>query len=87
MVLDEEQPHAPTCGAKTRMGRPCKNPPVTGKRRCRMHGGAPGSGAPLGNSNALKHGFYTARAQAERRLARQLIKESEALLAELQRTA
>jgi hypothetical protein len=24
-----------------------------------MHGGAPGSGAPRGNTNALKHGAYT----------------------------
>ena len=24
-----------------------------------MHGGAPGSGAPPGNKNALKHGQYT----------------------------
>ena len=34
--------------------------------RCRMHGGnAPG--APKGNSHALKHGRYTAKALAERR--------------------
>ena len=40
------------CGAKTRAGHPCRSHPVTGRRRCRMHGGAPGSGAPLGNRNA-----------------------------------
>jgi hypothetical protein len=28
-----------TCGAKTRNGTPCANPPVTGRNRCRMHGG------------------------------------------------
>jgi glucans biosynthesis protein len=38
-----------------------------------MHGGAEGSGAPRGNRNALKHGYYTADAIAERRLLRQLI--------------
>ena len=27
------------CGAKTRDGDPCKNAPVTGHARCRMHGG------------------------------------------------
>jgi hypothetical protein len=27
-----------------------------------MHGGAPGSGAPRGNKNALKHGRYTREA-------------------------
>jgi uncharacterized protein YjcR len=31
--------------------------------RCRMHGGKL-SGAPKGNQNALKHGNYTAAAQA-----------------------
>ena len=47
---------APRCLAKTRMGTACQSPAVRGKRRCRMHGGAAGSGAQLGNSNALKHG-------------------------------
>ena len=32
---------------------------VRWKRRCRMHGGAPVSGAPRGNKNALKSGLYT----------------------------
>jgi uncharacterized protein YjcR len=32
-----------------------------------MHGGSAGSGAPLGNQNALKSGFYTRMAIAERR--------------------
>jgi hypothetical protein len=56
----------PRCGARTRAGRPCRTPPVTGRARCRMHGGAKGSGAPRGNRNALKHGRYTAAAKAER---------------------
>ena len=34
------------CGARTRSGAPCKSAPVTGRQRCRMHGGADGSGAP-----------------------------------------
>ncbi|MGI9482021.1 MAG: HGGxSTG domain-containing protein [Hyphomicrobiales bacterium] len=51
---------SPRCGAKTRAGTPCQAPAVRGKKRCRMHGGARGSGAPRGNKNALKHGFYTA---------------------------
>jgi uncharacterized protein YjcR len=29
-----------------------------------MHGGAAGSGAPIGNQNALKHGLYTAESKA-----------------------
>jgi hypothetical protein len=32
------------CGAKTRLGKPCNSPAVAGKFRCRMHGGAKGSG-------------------------------------------
>jgi hypothetical protein len=27
---------------------PCRSPAVTGRRRCRVHGGAPGSGGPKG---------------------------------------
>ena len=59
----EEQPmlgpmHGATrCGAKTRRGKPCQSPPVRGKRRCRMHAGAPGSGAPFGRRNGnYRHG-------------------------------
>jgi uncharacterized protein YjcR len=50
------------CGAKTRSGAPCKSPAVHGKRRCRMHGGAPGSGAPRNNKNAMTHGAYSREA-------------------------
>jgi hypothetical protein len=32
-----------------------------------MHGGAPGSGAPIGNKNAFRHGGYTAEAITWRR--------------------
>jgi len=44
----------------------CRSPAVAGKKRCRMHGGAKGPGAPLGNKNAFKHGGYT-REALERR--------------------
>ena len=54
----------PKCGARTRKGTPCASPAVKGKTRCRMHGGAKGSGAPAGNQNALKHGLYTAESRA-----------------------
>jgi len=37
-----------------------------------MHGGASGSGAPIGNKNALRHGHYTPDAIGERRLLRAL---------------
>jgi hypothetical protein len=48
-----------------------------------MHGGAPGSGAPKGNENALKHGVYTKAAIDERRTARSLIVEARKLLQQL----
>ncbi len=60
------------CGAKTRSGAPCKNPAVTGKRRCRMHGGrSSGAKTPEGlaklRSLHLKHGRATTEAKAEAR--------------------
>ncbi len=73
---------SPRCGAKTRSGRACRSPAVAEKRRCRMHGGAEGSGAPKGNKNALKHGRYSKAAIEERRALRKLIRESEKFLEE-----
>jgi hypothetical protein len=74
---------SPRCGAKTRSGKACMSPAVSGKIRCRMHGGAAGSGAPLANKNALKHGRFTRGAYAERRLVRSLLQESRALIAKI----
>ena len=45
-----------------------------------MHGGAPGSGAPRGNKNAMKHGRYTRTALEERRYLRKLLQEARALV-------
>ena len=45
-----------------------------------MHGGAPSSGAPKGNQNALKHGLYTAEAKEMRRLVRELTRLSKDLI-------
>lgn len=33
-------PHATLCGATTRSGAPCRQAPIRGAARCRMHGGA-----------------------------------------------
>jgi hypothetical protein len=67
---------APRCGARTRQGKPCQSPIVKGKSRCRMHGGAPGIGAPRGERNGnYRHGFYTAEAMAERRAVRALLRK------------
>ena len=51
--------------------------------RCRMHGGAFGSGAPKGNQNAFQYGLYTVEAILERRLLRLLIKQSCATIEQL----
>ena len=56
---------SPRCGARTRKRRPCRSPAMA-NGRCRMHGGT-SPGAPIGNTNALKHGRYTAKAIADRR--------------------
>ncbi len=48
-----------------------------------MHGGAPGSGAPRGNQNALKHGHYTKEAIADRRRIRDLLHDARQLLREI----
>jgi glucans biosynthesis protein len=41
-----------------------------------MHGGAEGSGAPEGNRNAQKHGFYSREMDEFRRAARELLRAS-----------
>lgn len=66
---------SPRCGAKTRTGTPCQSPAVKGRARCRMHGGALGSGAPRGNRNALKHGLYTAESKAFAAHVRHIVKQ------------
>jgi len=71
---------SPRCGAKTRCGGSCRLPAVRGKRRCRMHGGAAGSGAPSGNRNARRHGLFTGEAIAERKQIRDLLGEARKLL-------
>ncbi|MEY8120415.1 HGGxSTG domain-containing protein [Falsihalocynthiibacter sp. BN13B15] len=78
------------CGAKTRSGFPCRSPAVSGKARCRMHGGAKGAGAPTGNSNALKHGAYTAEKIADRtefkRRLDALLEKNKSLVEDLKNT-
>ena len=71
------------CGAKTRSGGACGSPALSGKKRRRMHGGAPGSGAPRANRNARKHGLFTRDALAERRQIQALLGEARKLLEEM----
>jgi len=49
---------------------------------CYLHGGK-SPGAPRGNKNAFKHGFYTAEAIVERFFVRMLLERSKDLMAEL----
>ena len=53
---------------------------MSGKRRCRMHGGARGRRAPAGNRNALKHGRYSYEAIEFRRAMRELVREAGELI-------
>jgi len=81
-IKTEDQPHAvnpfidiPRCGAHSRRtGKPCRQPAMA-NGRCRMHGGK-STGAPKGNTNALKHGHYTRDAIVQRRYLRALMKTS-----------
>jgi hypothetical protein len=71
---------SPRCGAKTRCGGLCRSPAVRGRRRCRMHGDAPGSGPPRGNRNARKHGLFTREAIAERKRIQAMLGEARKFL-------
>jgi hypothetical protein len=60
-VVKKFKAEALKCGAKLRDGTLCAAPLAKERTRCLKHGGAPRSGAPKGNSNALKHGAYADR--------------------------
>jgi hypothetical protein len=72
---------APRCGAKTRAGHPCRQAAVRGRVRCRMHGGAKGSGGPRGDRNGnFKHGLWTGESLEIRRTTREKVREVRAFL-------
>jgi hypothetical protein len=67
---------ASRCGARTRSGQPCRSLAVNGKARCRMHGGAKGSGGPTGPRNGnYRTGRYTKETLATLQSARRLLRE------------
>jgi len=73
---------APGCQATSKRSRKhSRGPAVAGKKVYTIHGGAAGSGAPVGNKNALQHGRYTAEALANRRLLSDLIRQSRDVIA------
>jgi hypothetical protein len=71
------------CGVRTRSGGSCRAPAVRGKKRCRMHGGVPKSGAPSGNRNARKHGLFTRDEIAGRKQVRDVLADAWKLLREM----
>ena len=69
---EKPQP-ARQCGARTKNGTPCQSP-ATKKGRCRLHGGAKGSGGPSGELNGqYRHGDRTQTAIAEQQRFRALL--------------
>jgi hypothetical protein len=72
---------APRCGAKTRAGGICKQAAIKGRPRCRMHGGARGSGGPPGERNGnFRHGYFTAKSVAERKAVREVVRQTRRIL-------
>ena len=69
------------CHAQTRKGSQCESPAMK-NGRCRMHGGM-STGAPKGNQNARKHGYYSAEMQNRRQEMWKMIKNAKALASEL----
>jgi hypothetical protein len=65
---------SPSVRSGTRSGKPCRSP-ATEKGRCRLHGGARGSGGPPGKRNGqYRHGERTKAAIAERQKFSALLK-------------
>jgi hypothetical protein len=75
---------APRCGARTRTGSPCRQAAVRGRARCRMHGGAKGSGGPSGARNGnFKNGLWTRESKRLRGSTRRKLREVRRFLREL----
>src|SRR6478672_11939424 len=65
---------APRCGARTPTGTPCQRPAISGRKRCRLHGGL-SPGAPRGPKNGnFKTGNWTIEAIEERKWLRSLVR-------------
>jgi hypothetical protein len=74
--------NAPRCGAKAKNnnGLPCRLAAIRGKKRCRVHGGGKGSGAQVGNKNAVKHGYTTIEYRLFRKKIKKELKEAQNFL-------
>src|SRR5262249_11371713 len=78
---------APRCGARTRQHKPCAAAAMP-NGRCRFHGGlSTGPKTPEGIERIRRartiHGMYSAKAKAEQRAFRALLKECRAELSAL----
>ncbi|TXN72943.1 hypothetical protein FV228_08895 [Methylobacterium sp. WL18] len=74
---------SPRCEARTRRGTACQSPAIKGKKRCRIHGGASGSGAPRGSRNGnYRHGERTQDAVEFRRECREILEAARELIEE-----
>ncbi len=78
MNHDETRPRslerALACGARTRAGTECRRLPISGRTRCRLHGGL-SPGAPKGAKNGrFTTGDWTAEAIEERKWLRSLVR-------------
>jgi hypothetical protein len=80
MIDDSDRPSPAKCGARRRDGTPCEARPELGKWRCRIHSGAPGSGAPKGNRNALKTGAHTAATRERIKAMRDYVRAARSLI-------
>jgi hypothetical protein len=65
------------CGALTRGGATCRRPPVAGRTRCRLHGGATPRGP---RSPHFKHGRYSKVFPRDMRAAYQRVRSNPNLL-------
>lgn len=52
-----------------------------------MHGCAVGSGAPPGNQNAIKHGYYTKAAREELRKGREALRAMKKIVADARKSS
>jgi len=76
------------CNAKTRDGTPCRNHPLKGKTRCKLHGGmSTGAKTPEGKERQrlaiLKDGQYTREAQEKRKMFTDFHKACMALIMQM----
>ena len=57
-VFSYDENGKPICGAKNRLGHPCKKSPMDGKNRCHLHGGKSIGGVAHYNFKDGKYSTY-----------------------------